>query len=1336
MQKEETTLNQDTQSQPLFTDAFLLAEWANEYEAYTNSADSQVFQHLKDWANRDKRQTETQLQGSFVETILCRLLGFWTTGGTAAYFDRTIGEWQPPAQSYTAHPEFAVPNAGQSGGSGSADIALGLFGHVDNALIARSGISWTGVPQVLGEFKDIRSGLDVPQNRKDNDRSPVGQCFDYLKHAFDQTPTNVALKPSWGLVTDMVEFRLYSRTHGQARYQRFVIDESDLLAETERGRRRRFFFRKVLSPSQLLSHRAFSPLAKLLDGQLTQQKTLEKTFYLEYKAYRERVYDAIVECNPKFSGSRGDLVTLTQRFLDRCIFVLFCEDMGRNVGFPPRLLQEMLAEQSVQSSYSPSLKTIWPLVSALFTTMREGGDFPPDHQIQKFNGGLFVEDTRLDNLVIPNYVFCAKGQGVNAESIARDKATLLYLAATYNFGEGNDADSKGELESNRTITLYTLGRIFEQSITELEYLHAHAENRDTPAKLAKRKRDGVYYTPEWITNYIVQETVGRRLRDEQERLGLELGANFPDEQIRRYRKGIRAQSGKTSVAEVTEHLKRLGEYRSFVDHLTILDPACGSGAFLITALLYLRQHYRDLIEEEQRISGVLGLFDQDAIVRGILANNLYGVDLNPESVEITQLALWLHTATKGQPLTTLDKHIRCGNSLVGPDFAAFYKSKHQTLFDDLSRDEQELVNVFDWIAAFPEILGENAPAQKRGFDCIVGNPPYVSNQHLRVLDGKIDEYAYLREQVKPGSNGLPLYRSTRTGNFDLYLPFIEQGIRLLNQFGRMGYIAPSVWLKNEYGIGLKRLLVEQGGLDRWVDFGHFQVFDDVTVYTALQFFSRIKNAEFPFFLGASQNVVELDWNVPHGRFSIGTVSSDEAWQLQYDCVRTLIDSLKFRCKSSIGQLSSAICVGVQTSGNHIYHLLSDETGQLFSDDDNQLVSIEESITRTLCRGPDVDRYTVPKTTYRIIVPYNLGKSDTPVFSRDELQDNFPKAFKYFQRYEDWLRENRGDGRGDDIAFWRFKYKKNLDKQSLPRVLVSGTCQRLEAVADFDGALVQDDRRVFAIVPKPGVELGFMLGVINSPIADFVFRYTARPKDNGFFDVDKQFIAPIPVPTADRKNQQSIGEKAKLLQELHTKRRDDIAAFEKRVASPQCLPDGKALDWLWANTKLENIKQLAPAGLNRREVTAWITQFQRKRLDEYYERIDAVLVPNSQLSVVVESGDLFLRFGNLELLAKYAPDQDATYIAALWRHKLRTNRITAGMNAKKLIGLLLDLRTTSDVGLQQSLIKRDADLIKLESQIVSAEAAINSEIFDLYGLTEEERNLIVQSESHQVLRDNV
>ena len=1313
---------------PLFTDTFLLAAWADQWEAYDELTDADIQSRLTNWAQRDRTQTETQLEGSFVESILAGVLGYWTTGGTlAASQPRCVGDWQPPSAIYTAHPQFPVPAAGQKGGTGSADVALGLFGDAKHQTQTRSGIDWNGVPQILGEFKDIRSGLDLPQNRKDNDRSPVQQCFDYLKHAFDQTPVTEPLKPTWGLVTDMVEFRLYSRLHGQSRCQRFVIDDSDLLAKTPRGRRRRFLFRQTFRPGQLIARHGFSPLSRLLDGQLTQERSLEKTFYLQYKAYRQRVYEAIVECNPNFPGSRGDLVTLTQRFLDRCLFVLFCEDMGRAVGFPPKLLQKLLAEQSTLSTYSSGMNTIWPVVSGLFETMRDGGDFPPDHTIGRFNGGLFASDERLDRLKIPNAVFCAVGQGANAKSLDNDKATLLYLAATYNFGESTSQDESvaaaGQLDDPaRTITLYTLGRIFEQSITELEYLHAQAENRDTPAKLAKRKRDGVYYTPEWVTTYIVQETVGRRLQDQRDRLGLQIGDDLPADQLKRYQSGGRAKTGKNSVAAVLDHLQRLDDYSRFVDSLTVVDPACGSGAFLITALSFLRGHYRDLAEERARVTGEADLFDQDAVIRGILSRNLYGVDINPESVEITQLALWLHTATKGQPLTTLDHHIRCGNSLVGPDFAEFYANRHQTLFDDLTRDEQELVNVFDWQEAFPEIFGPDVPEDRRGFDCVVGNPPYVKLQHMRKI--KEDEVLYLMEQTRPNSGGQPLYRSTRTGNFDLYLPFIERGLELLNPAGRMGYIAPNVWLKNEYGQGLKELIAETGTLDRWVDFGHFQVFDDVTVYTALQFFCRQPTDRFAFHRVLGNELSELTWDDKTERLPLEQKAAD-SWLLMSSVERQLFERLKNNFpRLDAPEVTTGITVGIQTSADAIYHLerQSDHVYLSYSTGDTH--RIEDALMRPLVSGGDAKRYEKPNVTKFLLFPYDVSTNDPKLFTSTEMQLRFPNGWAYLLDHEKQLRRRENDKMDCDESWWAYNYPKNLDKQELPKLGVAQTVPNLRLFADFDGEFFFNNVRVNAVLPASEGAIGYLLAVLNSPIANWFFQFVGKPKDNGFFEANKQFIAPIPVPQPDLATQKSIGKVARRLQELHTRRRDEIAAMRDRVASPQCVPDVKPVDWLWADTKTAVVRRDAPAGLSGREVSRWVRDETQRRLAVHYDPIDAILVPDADLTVTADSGDLFVHLGTRPLITRYGLAGDAEYLAALWRHKLRTHRVTPGMDAKKLIKLLLDLRTTDDPSLRTSLIARDAALTEVEATIAKAEAEMNDRIDRLYEITDAEKQLLI------------
>jgi hypothetical protein len=308
------------QTLPLFTDDYLFAHFEEEYQAHEQSRDDAVRQVLKEWNSRDKSLTETQLNGQFVQRIFQQLWGYWGTGAAGSL------------PGFTLLPEYPVESAGQSGGTGKADLALGHFAHPQFA----------DLPQVLCEFKDIKSGLDAPQNRKGNNRSPVQQCLDYVKHSFDNAPVNASIVPTWGLVTDMDEFRLYYRKLGNAHCQKFTISSVggglSLIDVTPEAARQRFLFCKLFSYDALIARSGTSALERLLNRQWTYSKALEKSFYKEYQEYRQHVYEAIIEANPAFGGTRGDLVRMTQRFLDRCIFLLFCEDIRcgqllANLGF-------------------------------------------------------------------------------------------------------------------------------------------------------------------------------------------------------------------------------------------------------------------------------------------------------------------------------------------------------------------------------------------------------------------------------------------------------------------------------------------------------------------------------------------------------------------------------------------------------------------------------------------------------------------------------------------------------------------------------------------------------------------------------------------------------------------------------------------------------------------------------------------------------------------------------------------------------------------------------------------------------------------------------------------
>ena len=595
---------------PLFNIPFLAAQWEEEYQEFRDSPEANaLLRRLENWAARDPLK-ETSSESAFLKQFFGDTWGYLQQGDSAD-------------GCYQCYPKFPVARAGQTGGTGKPDLALGNFGGSDES---------ADIPQVLCEFKDIHSDLDKEQNRKGNKRSPVRQCLDYLREAKAELTGNELVEPCWAIVTDMNEFRLYFRTHGDAECQRFVIspspaDEAEsLIADTESADFLRFLFWKIFHRKSLLSDRGPSYLQKLLKDQLIHEGELEKEFYLEYREYRETLYEAIKEANPDFEGTRGELVRLTQRLLDRCLFILFCEDMGKSLEFPADLLRDVLIHYSCDPYYNPEDTTLWGRIKTLFAAMRSGGIFG-DHSINEFDGGLFEELPNLEKLNIPAHVFCARNQGAGGMgTLLKHPRTLLYFSAKYNFGIKDAAHQ-------RVIDLYALGRIFEQSITELEIMEAEAEGRPSLNKLSKRKRDGVYYTPEWVTAYIVEETVGARLREIKTEVGLEDERRPEEPDIEQYKAYIRDKRRTAKVAGAW--LKALDDYRRRLEQLKVVDPACGSGAFLVQTLEYLKREHQWIIDERTRITGSKELWDADAVINSILNNNIYGVDINAESVEIT-----------------------------------------------------------------------------------------------------------------------------------------------------------------------------------------------------------------------------------------------------------------------------------------------------------------------------------------------------------------------------------------------------------------------------------------------------------------------------------------------------------------------------------------------------------------------------------------------------------------------------------------------------------------------------------------------------------------------------
>ena len=447
--------------QPLFSTAYLRSIWSKDYENFKKSKEAETLHfRLNNWADKDW-QKETASEAAFVEVFFKQTWGYFASGEA----EKTYG--------YTLQQQFPVKGAGQRGSTGAADIALGYFGRDHMAEI----------PQVLGEFKDDSSGLDKPQTSRPNTRSPVDQCLDYLRES--RTGLISPILPTWGLVTDMNEFRLCVYGN-KTQYQRFIIKSEkgdpavSLLEDSAEALFQRFLFYRTFHSKWLLTTSGKSQLEKLLGQQITHEQALENEFYGEYHAFREAVYKALREHNPQYDleSRLRRLVKFTQRILDRCLFILYCEDMGRELGFPPNILRDVLIEVGASKFYNPTSDQAWNMLKQLFSAMRKGSPFGAE-RINKFNGGLFAEDPEMDVLKIPNQIFCEQNQGQNTQRLLQYPKTLLYFSAKYNFGTADDG-------AGRTLTLTTMGRIFEQSITDLEVMEAHAGGNGSP-----RRRSGI-----------------------------------------------------------------------------------------------------------------------------------------------------------------------------------------------------------------------------------------------------------------------------------------------------------------------------------------------------------------------------------------------------------------------------------------------------------------------------------------------------------------------------------------------------------------------------------------------------------------------------------------------------------------------------------------------------------------------------------------------------------------------------------------------------------------------------------------------------------------------------
>ena len=600
------------------------------------------------------------------------------------------------------------------------------------------------------ELKGAKVLLDVRQKRTGDTRTPVEQAFNYAP--------KYGKNCQWVIVSNYKEIRLY-RSNDMTEYQVFFLEKLKDDLEFKK-------FIYILSFYALVgTEKKKAKTIELSEEYQKNQAEIEKKFYNEYKAIRLHIFENMRKNNP--TVNENTIIEKVQKLLDRFLFICFCEDKG--------LLPNEIFYKTLEKG--KNFGDVFEVFKMLCNWINLGN---PRENISHFNGGLFKNDDVLESLYVDNEVF-----------------EEMKKISEYDF----------DSELNENI----LGHIFEQSISDIEDLKKELNGEEFDKKKGKRKKDGIFYTPKYITKYIVENSIKNWLDDKRKELGEDKLPELSEADFE-----IKYSSKKSDERiyskNYKKHIEFWTKYREAVKNIKIVDPACGSGAFLITAFEYL-SNYNDYLDNKIfDLTGVKDLFSDTT--KEILQNNIFGVDLNKESVEITKLSLWLKTADKNKTLASLENNIKCGNSLI---------------------DDPEIAGemAFDWEKEFPEIFANG------GFDIVVGNPPYGVN-----FDDKTKKYLSKFDNLVP--------------DYEIYIYFISLYKKILKRNGYLSYIFPNTFLSTLFGKKYRENLLKEVSVKEIVDLSNDNTFADANVRTIIfsfknliedkkSIFTKMENKNFKLF---------------------------------------------------------------------------------------------------------------------------------------------------------------------------------------------------------------------------------------------------------------------------------------------------------------------------------------------------------------------------------------------------------------------------------------------------------------------------------------------------------
>ncbi len=433
--------------------------------------------------------------------------------------------------------------------------------------------------------------------------------------------------------------------------------------------------------------------------------------------------------------------------------------------------------------------------------------------------------------------------------------------------------------------------------------------------MSKRKREGVVYTPDVVTRFLAERTVGKTL---EERFAGLLATHATEATLPSNGNPITWRDGVASERAFWQ------EYAAALRGLRIVDPACGSGAFLVAAFDLLAAEYRRAVDRLLALGEKVDFDFYDEI----LTRNIYGVDLNAELVEISRLSLWLKTARNKHRLQNLETTIKVGDSLI--EDAAFTDRP------------------FNWRAAFPDVFANG------GFDIVIGNPPYVR-----------------MELIKPIKPYLEKHYTVADDRTDLYAYFFERGVGLVKDGGRLGYISSSTFFRTGSGENLRKFLGNNVAIEAVVDFGDLQIFEGVTTYAAILTLCKGKMQDggaLSFLkIGELPKDIDVEFStnaiaMPRARLGAGS------WQFEDELLARLREKI-VSGRKTLGEVYGTPLYGIKTGFNDAFVIDQATRDRLVSRDPKSA-----ELLKPFLRGENIKRWRAePEGLFLINTP--RGKVD-------------------------------------------------------------------------------------------------------------------------------------------------------------------------------------------------------------------------------------------------------------------------------------------------------------------------------------------------------------------------